>query len=79
MGKIYRSVKPVKVYYQCDNCNIGIPNIIDSYTEKDDEGETHTLYVYLCPNCGMTATLEDIKFPYIDFIEFEDSLPLTNI
>ena len=43
---MYKSVKPVKVYYQCDNCKIGFPEIIDSYKEKDDEGEVHDYFVY---------------------------------
>lgn len=75
MGLMYRSVKPVKVYYQCDNCQIGLPEIVDSYKEKDDEDEMHTYYVYECPSCGIREVLEDLKFPYIDFIEYDDLMP----
>lgn len=75
MGLMYKSVKPVKVYYQCDNCKVGFPAIIDDCIEKDDEGNSHTLYVYQCPECGIKETLEDVKFPYIDFIEYDDFSP----
>ena len=75
MGLMYKSVKPVKVYYQCDNCKIGFPEIIDSYKEKDDEGEVHDYFGYQCPNCEMKETLIDLRFPYIDFIEYDDFSP----
>ena len=75
MGLVYKNVKPIKVYYQCDICKIGYPNIIDSDTTVDDEGNKHITYVYQCPNCGSIAELENLKFPYIDYIEYDDFVP----
>ena len=75
MGLLYKNVKPIKIYYQCDNCNTGFPEIIDTTEEKDDDGETHTIYTYRCPVCNIVENLEDMIFPYIDYIEYDDFLP----
>lgn len=68
MGIVYTKVKPVRVDYQCDNCKLGIVELLDSYKEKGDDGENHTIYTYKCPICGVIDSLYDIKYPYIDFI-----------
>lgn len=69
MGEMIHEVQPVKIDYRCDNCNIGIVELVDTDKEIDDEGETHTLYTYKCPHCGLISSLYDIKYPYIDYTD----------
>lgn len=71
MGEVYKKVQPIRVYYRCDFCNKGIVELIDTDKEKDDDGETHTIYTYKCPVCGIVDSLYDIKYPYIKYIDID--------
>ena len=51
MSEVYKEVKPVKVYYKCDNCNEGIVDQVDYEAVKCDDGEYHMIFTYKCPVC----------------------------
>lgn len=70
-------VRPVKVYYKCDHCNKGIVELIDKEFEKDDDGETHIVYTYKCPICGIIDSLYDIKYPYIKYVDTDIIHPIS--
>lgn len=75
MSEVYKEVKPVKVYYKCDNCNEGIVDQVDCETVKCDDGEYHIICTYKCPVCGIVDQLYDKSYPYIDYIDIGDFKP----
>lgn len=72
----YSDCKTVLIHYKCDNCNVGYLECIDSYYEKDDNGDTHQINTHRCSNCGATIDLEDIMYPYTKIVSIGDIKPL---